>query len=96
MRAAVLLLAALLGLPVVTLAAEPPREVVIGTFPIADDPMFVICRKVLEEAYRRIGIKMNLATMSGERSLILANSGKTPAPMYRRRWKPSPCITSST
>jgi polar amino acid transport system substrate-binding protein len=85
MRAAVLFLTALLGLPAAIQAAEPPREIVIGTFPIADDPMFVICRKVLEEAYRRIGIKMNLATMPGERSLILANSGKTDGDLCRTK-----------
>jgi polar amino acid transport system substrate-binding protein len=39
--------------------------------------LFVTCQKVLEEAYRRIGIHMKLVAMPGERSLISANSGET-------------------
>ena len=70
------LLAVALWLPV-ALHAEPVRELTISTFPIADDPLFVTCQKVLEEAYRRIGIRMKLVTMPGERSLVSANSGET-------------------
>jgi polar amino acid transport system substrate-binding protein len=83
--AKLLLFAALLGGSCASSVAEPLREVTISTFPAADDPLFVVCRKIMEEAYRRLGIKMNVLTMPGERSLIMANSGKTDGELCRKK-----------
>lgn len=71
------LLAAMLLLNAATLCAAQERELTISTFPITDDPLFVTCQQVLNEAYRRIGIRMRLVAMPGKRSLASADSGET-------------------
>jgi polar amino acid transport system substrate-binding protein len=79
------LFAALLGCACAGLGAEPEREVTVSTFPTADDPLFVVCRKIMEEAYRRLGIKMKVLTVPGERALIMANTGKTDGELCRKK-----------
>lgn len=69
-------------------ATHPTNEVFISTFPFANDTLFVACRKVMEEAYRRIGVKLHVLYMPGERSLFLANLGKTDGDLCRSKGRP--------
>lgn len=68
-----------------TASAGAVSEVTISTFPIGDDPLFVTCRKVMEEAYRRIGIRMKMVYMPGERSLVSTNMGRTDGELCRKK-----------
>lgn len=84
MRTAMLLLFALLGAPRWVTAADQ-HGIVISFLPRADDPLFVTCREIMNEAYRRIGMKMIVQPMPGERSLIAANSGQTDGDLCRKK-----------
>ena len=48
MKKAVLLCIALSCLLALPANAQKPREIVISTFPIGRDPLFTVCREVME------------------------------------------------
>jgi len=84
-RLQLLRLLLLLGFPSFSTQAGTPSEVTISTFPIGDDPLFIMCRKVLEEAYRRVGIRLHMVYLPGERSLQFANEGRTDGDLCRKK-----------
>ncbi|MDM4766200.1 transporter substrate-binding domain-containing protein [Pelomonas sp. SE-A7] len=51
---------------------------------LEQDPATTVAERVMREAYRRLGLELQVQAMPGERSLISANSGETDAELYRR------------
>lgn len=51
---------------------------------VGDDPAAVISSQVLREAYSRLGRKLVIHQLPGERSLIYANEGKMDGELYRK------------
>jgi polar amino acid transport system substrate-binding protein len=51
---------------------------------IGDDPAAVISELILREAYRRLGRKLVVHQLPGERSLVYANEGKVDGELYRK------------
>ena len=51
-----------------------------------DSPLNAITEKVLEEAYRRIGIKVTFERFAGDRSIFLANKGVLDGEVSRLRF----------
>lgn len=51
---------------------------------LEEDPATLIAERVMREAYLRLGIALEVEAMSGERSLISANSGETDGELYRK------------
>ncbi len=61
-------------------AAAPLRASTL----LEQDPATTVAERVLREAYRRIGLELQVLAMPGERSLVSANLGDTDAELYRR------------
>lgn len=64
-------------------AAQPPREINISTL-VGNDPATTIAEQILREAYRRLGINLNVHKLPGERTLVYANDGKMDGELYRK------------
>lgn len=64
-------------------AAADAREINISTL-IGTDPATVIAEHIMAEAYRRIGRKLVLHKLPGERTLIEANDGRMDGELYRK------------
>jgi len=65
------------------LAAEPVREINISTL-VGNDPATAIAEQIMREAYRRLGIKLVVHNLPGERTLVYANDGKMDGELYRK------------
>lgn len=64
-------------------AAQALPAVEVST-PAIDDPAAMISERVLREAYRRLGRKLVVHQLPGERSLVFANDGKMDGELYRK------------
>lgn len=51
---------------------------------LEEDPAMLVAERIMREAYRRLGIRLEVQAMPGERSLISANSGETDGELYRK------------
>jgi polar amino acid transport system substrate-binding protein len=74
----VLLLLAVLMLPLPSAA----QQLRIATFQ-ENDPVTVIARRVMLEAYRRLGIAVEIRYLPGERAIRTVNSGDMDAELFR-------------
>ena len=63
--------------------AEPLREINISTL-VGNDPATSIAEQILQEAYHRLGIKLVVHKLPGERTLFYANDGKMDGELYRK------------
>lgn len=48
------------------------------------DPATTVAERVMREAYRRLGLGLEVLSLPGERSLLSANSGEHDAELYRK------------
>jgi polar amino acid transport system substrate-binding protein len=80
-RRTILGLALAVALPV--MASDAVHEVNISTL-IGNDPASDIAEQVVREAYRRLGIKLVVHKLPGERTLLYANNGKMDGELYRK------------
>ncbi|QPF74775.1 amino acid ABC transporter substrate-binding protein [Roseateles sp. DAIF2] len=48
------------------------------------DPATTVAERVMREAYRRLGLGLEVQSLPGERSLLSANTGESDAELYRR------------
>jgi len=80
-RRTILGLALAVALPV--MASDAVQEVNISTL-IGNDPASDIAEQVVREAYRRLGIKLVVHKLPGERTLLYANNGKMDGELYRK------------
>ncbi len=64
-------------------AAADMREINISTL-IGNDPATVIAEHIVSEAYHRIGRRMVVHKLPGERTLIEANDGRMDGELYRK------------
>lgn len=56
----------------------------ISTLALESDPTSQLAAKVMLEAYRRLGMEMDIVSMPGERTLVSANAGETDGELYRK------------
>lgn len=77
-----ILLSALAMAPVAR-AAEPRPVMRVSTLPEVD-PASTTAETIVTEAYRRLGITMQLERMPAERSLLSANNGEVDGELFRR------------
>ena len=56
----------------------------ISTLALESDPTSQLVAKVMLEAYRRLGMEIDIVSMPGERTLVSANAGETDGELYRR------------
>ncbi len=64
-------------------AAAPQGEMHISTL-LGNDPASQIAEQVMAEAYRRVGRKLVLHKLPGERTLLMANEGRMDGELYRK------------
>lgn len=70
---------ALLNLP-----AWPQAVVMRASTLLEVDPATTVAARVMREAYRRLGLGLEVLSMPGERSLLSANAGESDAELYRK------------
>lgn len=63
--------------------AEPLREINISTL-VGSDPATAVAEQIMQEAYRRLGYRLILHQLPGERTLMYANEGKMDGELYRK------------
>ncbi|PXX45436.1 substrate-binding periplasmic protein [Undibacterium pigrum] len=73
-------LSGLIGLPAL---AQQNKVLQISTL-IEKDPATSIAEKIMETAYRKLGINFNVHYLPGERSLRSSNNGEMDAELYRK------------
>ena len=62
-------------------SAQAKYSLVISTF--ADDPFSAHAEAVLQEAYKKADLSLEIVKTSGERAIQLSNSGETDGELYR-------------
>lgn len=65
-------------------AAEAAQQVMRISTLLETDPATTIAEQVLAEAYKRLGITLQVQKYPGERSLVSANDGSTDGELYRK------------
>jgi polar amino acid transport system substrate-binding protein len=63
--------------------AESLRNINISTL-VGSDPATTVAEQILQEAYRRLGYRLILHQLPGERTLMYANEGKMDGELYRK------------
>lgn len=63
--------------------AQDPRVMHIATL-LEPDPATTIAEQVMAEAYRRLGLGLEVHRLPGERALLSANDGKLDGELYRK------------
>ena len=63
--------------------AESLRNINISTL-VGSDPATTVAEQILQEAYRRLGYRLVLHQLPGERTLMYANEGKMDGELYRK------------
>ncbi|MFZ6657773.1 substrate-binding periplasmic protein [Undibacterium sp. TJN19] len=82
-RRTILQLASLQGLVSLNALAQETRTLQISTL-IEKDPATSIAEKIIDTAYRKLGLNMFVHYLPGERSLRSANNGEMDGELYRR------------
>lgn len=82
-RRTILQLASLHGLASLNALAQEAKTLQISTL-IEKDPATSIAEKIIDTAYRKLGLNMQVHYLPGERSLRSANNGETDGELYRR------------
>lgn len=82
-RRTLLQLACLSGLLPTVALSQDSKLLQISTL-IEKDPATKIAERIMEIAYRRLGMSMNVHYLPGERSLRSANNGEMDAELYRK------------
>ena len=77
-------IAGALGLAAGARGAEGDTNIRISTLALESDPTSQLAAKVMLEAYRRLGMEVDIVSMPGERTLVSANAGETDGELYRR------------
>lgn len=72
----------LLGMFLTAIVAGHAQTIVISTVKGSVTP---IAQSVMKEAYRRLGMKLEVQTMPGERALQSSNSGQVDGELYRKK-----------
>ncbi|MCU6499316.1 transporter substrate-binding domain-containing protein [Rugamonas sp. A1-17] len=80
-RRTLLQLALLPWLPAV---AAPARPVINVSTLLGEDPATDVAEQVLREAYSRLGYKLEVHRLPGERTLLYANEGRMDGELYRK------------
>lgn len=75
--------AVLLGMAPAWAAAQALPAMNVSTL-AGDDPAATVAELILREAYRRLGRKLAVHQLPGERSLVYANEGKMDGELYRK------------
>lgn len=63
--------------------AQAPRTMNISTL-VGHDPATAVAEQIMQEAYRRLDIRLVLHQLPGERTLMYANDGKMDGELYRK------------
>ncbi|MFZ6874383.1 substrate-binding periplasmic protein [Undibacterium sp. Di27W] len=82
-RRTLLKLASLPGLVCLPALAQQSKVLQISTL-IEKDPATSVAEKIMEAAYRKLGMSFNIHYLPGERSLRSANNGEMDAELYRK------------
>ena len=82
-RRSLLQLAALLGVTPYTAWSQENKTMQISTL-IEKDPATLIAERIMEAAYRKLGLSQQVHYLPGERSLRSANNGEMDAELYRK------------
>lgn len=75
-------LAALLGM--LASPAQAQSVVMRVSTLLEPDPATTVAERVMREAYRRLGLGLEVLSLPGERSLLSANAGECDAELYRK------------
>lgn len=73
----------MLGMLATAAMAEAQPVMNVSTL-VGEDPAAIISEQVLREAYRRLGRKLVVHQLPGERSLVQANDGTMDGELYRK------------
>lgn len=82
-RRTLLKLSCLTCLPIRSAQSQEVNTMQISTL-LETDPATTIAERVLHEAYRRLGMKMVVSKVPGERSLFSADHGQADGELYRK------------
>ena len=83
LRRNLLKLSCLTCLPIRFAMAQEPAPMQVSTL-LEADPATMIAERVLHEAYSRLGIKMVVVKVPGERSLLSVDHGQMDGELYRK------------
>lgn len=82
-RRTLLKLASLPGLISLSALAQDNKTLQVSTL-LEPDPATTIAQRILDEAYRRLGLNLAVRYLPGERSLRSANNGEMDGELYRK------------
>ncbi|MES2049466.1 MAG: transporter substrate-binding domain-containing protein [Pseudomonadota bacterium] len=82
-RRTLLKLSCLTCLPITSAQSQEINTMQISTL-LETDPATTIAERVVQEAYRRLGMKMVLSKVPGERSLFSVDHGQADGELYRK------------